>query len=62
MSAVIKCECGWSFQADSREQAAAAMERHVADEHPISLRCPRAPICWRWRRRADLDLGEELAH
>jgi predicted small metal-binding protein len=34
MSAVIKCECGWSLQADSREDAAAAMEHHVADEHP----------------------------
>jgi hypothetical protein len=34
MSAVIRCECGWSVEADSRERAVSAMERHVADEHP----------------------------
>ena len=34
MSALIRCECGWSVATDSRERAVAAMERHVADEHP----------------------------
>jgi hypothetical protein len=34
MSVLIRCECGWSVEADSRERAAAAMERHVAEEHP----------------------------
>jgi hypothetical protein len=34
MTAVIRCECGWSVEADSPEEAADAMRRHVADEHP----------------------------
>jgi hypothetical protein len=34
MSAVVRCECGWSAEADSRERAVAAMQRHLADEHP----------------------------
>ncbi len=31
---VIRCDCGWQFRGRSTEELVAAMERHVAAEHP----------------------------
>ncbi len=33
-TAVIRCACGWRFRGRSAEELVAAMERHVAAEHP----------------------------
>jgi len=34
VGAVTRCECGWELRAESRDALVAAMERHLAEEHP----------------------------
>jgi hypothetical protein len=42
MGAVIRCECGWEFRADTGDELVNAMERHVAEQHP-DLPSPPSP-------------------
>ena len=42
MPTVIRCECGWTCTAASREEVVAEMQRHLAAEHP-DLAAPPTP-------------------